>query len=301
MNPVELWQLTESASILAPPTFAGHYPGFWNVTLFLLCIAFWLLVTGGPIRSAAPQLSWWHFLWVPFAGLFLLTVLVDEDRAINIRINSILLFLSSVVTGVVATCRVARSSHAYRDWHVWCDWLARFLGFTVALIGLIEFLCVTAYFLPASYPAETAEQLRMFHRLLYAEQQALERDGHLLPLSQLSVRHGDRELVPRSLREKHLYSDYRYSLDLDYPVKGMFRIEAKPVRGSGGRGFFMTDPACIPVQPTRTPYYASLYRVVIVRARSGRGHLASQKGLSQALQDWWERRKDGPVGDRPNG
>jgi hypothetical protein len=221
-----------------PPTWDG-------VVLYLVALA---LVTGFDIyirkKNAEPcrgTIISWAIFW------FLLAILFPMGGLVNV-----LVVLSSPIILIYGLVVVLRKVSGERSLKV----KIRFGCIGVLVWGLF---CVGAgnyyasyiYWLPASYPPDQRDQLRMIRRIVEVQPHDSDVDKQLVPLSGVNlVLHG-KEMIPDSIREKGEYEGYRYEMKLNYPKDKLFVIDAVPIDYRPGMPSFHA----FPVNPdARYPY-----------------------------------------------
>ena len=121
----------------------------------------------------------------------------------------------------------------------------------VALMGIFQFCVSTTPFLPASYPRDVADQLRMVNRIVMAQRRSLKSNTEFCRLSRLSVMWNGRELIPFSVRTEGKYKGYLYTLVLNQPKEGFLVLDATPLQYSPGMPSFHAYPVSLEVYDWR--------------------------------------------------
>ncbi|MCX7920343.1 MAG: hypothetical protein N3A72_12230, partial [bacterium] len=97
------------------------------------------------------------------------------------------------------------------------------------------YICAYAYFLPASYPAEQRDQLRMIRRII-----EIEPNGHnwdeakLIPLSEAHLHWQGKELIPDSIRQQSEFRGYKYLMQLNQPKQKLYTLDVIPIQYQKG-------------------------------------------------------------------
>lgn len=99
-----------------------------------------------------------------------------------------------------------------------------------------------AYFLPASYPPEQRDQLRMIRRIVEVEPHFYELEKPVVPLSEAHLVVDGKELIPDSIRNHAEYQGYRYIMKLNYPYQKLYILDVVPIHYTHGMPSFHVFP-----------------------------------------------------------
>jgi hypothetical protein len=142
--------------------------------------------------------------------------------------------------------------------------------FVGGLIGVLQFLVSTMYYLPASYRPEVADQLRVMNRIIFAQRESLRSSGGLASLSELSLIWEGEEIIPASVTSEGRYKDYQYSLSMDYPKQGFFLLDVRPHKYSGGLLSFHAYPPFADLDDSDAPDPDTMIYVITMADSAGR-------------------------------
>lgn len=128
-----------------------------------------------------------------------------------------------------------------------------FHGLTISIIVLLVFSIYCyfrsyVYYLPASYPPEQRDQLRMIRRIIEVEPHENELDKPITPISEVHLVLKERELIPDSIRNNAEYQGYRYILKPNYPYPKLYTLDVIPIQykpGMPSYHVFPTNPEVV--------------------------------------------------------
>ncbi len=226
--------------IANPPTWDG-------VLLYLLSLA---LVTGFNIyikrKNGKPYqrtIISWAVFWCLLAMLFpmgLANVLIVPSSPI-VLVYGLLVLLRTVSGEISSKSKIQLACIGVLVWVLFC-------------VGAGNYYVSYIYWLPASYPPDQRDQLRMIRRIVEVQPHAGNMDKQLVPLSEMSLILDAKEMITDSIRAGAEYQGYRYAMKLNYPRDHLFVLDAMPIDYKPGMPSFHAFSVNPDVLDTDYPY-----------------------------------------------
>jgi hypothetical protein len=153
----------------------------------------------------------------------------------------------------------------------------------MALTGSMNAIASCQYFLPASYPPNQRDQLRMIRRIIEIQPHENELKKPIIPLSKAHLVKNDKELIPNSIRASNEYQGYTYILKSDNPTTGLFTIDALPIEYKRG----MASYHAFPVNPEAQQNSSFLYVIYCITMADKKGQPATEKDRHFHMHSLW--------------
>ena len=158
----------------------------------------------------------------------------------------------------------------------------KFIGITIicffiAFTGFIYAISTWLYFLPASYPPNQRDQLRMVRRIIEIQPKENELKKPFIPLSKAHLVKNDKDLIPDSIRANSEYQGYTYILKSDNPTTGLYTLDAIPIEYKRG----MASYHAFPVNPE------DQYVIYCITMADKKGQPATEKDRHFHMRSLW--------------
>jgi hypothetical protein len=153
----------------------------------------------------------------------------------------------------------------------------------MVLTGSMNAIASYQYFLPASYPPDQRDQLRMIRRIIEIQPHENELKKPIIPLSKAHLIKNDKDLIPDSIRANNEYQGYIYILKSDNPTTGLFTIDARPIEYKPG----MASYHAFPVNPEDQKKSSFPYIIYCVMMADKKGQPATEKDRHFHVHSLW--------------
>jgi len=155
--------------------------------------------------------------------------------------------------------------------------------FLMAFIGSGNAIISCMYFLPASYPPNQRDQLRMVRRIIEIQPHGGELKKPVIPLLKAHLVKDDKELIPDSIRASSEYQGYKYILKSDNPTSGLFTLDAVPIEYKRG----MASYHAFPVNPEDLKDPKFSYVIYCITMADKKGGPATEKDRHFHVHSLW--------------
>ncbi len=201
-------------------------PTWDGVIFFILAILFYFEFYRFILNKTEGTQKTWLKQWVIFGAIFIISKLLDAGALTNFLGYSggmILVFLTISLIRKIWYSSIRLS----QKW----KWTGIGLFYTLIIIFcILGWWCSYVYFLPASYPPEERDQLRMIRRIIEIEPHGGDLDKPIIPLTEAHLVYAGKELIPDSIRSNLEYQGYHYTLITNKAYQpALFTIDAVPI------------------------------------------------------------------------
>jgi hypothetical protein len=254
--------------IANPPTWDG-------IVLYLISLA---LVSAFSIyikkKSAEPYrgtIIGWAIFWILLAILFPMGFanLLIVGSAVIILVYGLVVLFQAVAEQLSSKSKIQLACAGVLVWGLFC-------------VGAGNYCVSYIYWLPASYPPDQRDQLRMIRRIVEVQPHASKLDKNIVSLSELHLVMDGKEIIPDSIREKGEYQGYLYQMQMNYPRDKLFVIDAVPIDYKPGMHSFHAFPVNPDELDAQYPYV-----VYCITMADRRGKPATEKDRHFHTKSLW--------------